>query len=81
MVLRHRLNVPESVRNIKQRCAVWSPPECLGAIEAGMRLARAIEQLLNPRLLVAHDETRGKCAMAILLRGQTTPRTSDDIRA
>ena len=59
---------------------VQSLPECLGAIEAGISLARAIEQLLNLRLLVAHHETGGKSAMAVLRRGQTAARTSDYFR-
>lgn len=38
-----------------------------------MRLARSIEQLRDLRLLIAHDEARGKSAVAILLLGQAAP--------
>jgi hypothetical protein len=45
-----------------------------------MRLARAIKQLLNLRLLVTYNETRSICAAVVLLRGQTAPRISDYFR-
>ena len=45
-----------------------------------MRLARAIKQLLNLRLLVTYNETRSICAAVVLLRGQAAPWTGDDIR-
>ena len=45
-----------------------------------MRLARAIKQLLNLRLLVAYNKTCRKRAVAVLLRGQAAPWIGDDIR-
>jgi hypothetical protein len=42
-----------------------------------MRFARPIKQVENLGLLVADNETRGKCAAVVLLRGQTAPRISD----
>ena len=56
-------------------------PERFGLIEARVRLAGAIEQLRDLRLLVAHDEARGKRAVAVLLLGQAAPRPGQDIRA
>src|SRR4051794_9428191 len=46
-----------------------------------MSLPRAIEQLRDLCLLIAHDETRGKCAVAVLLRGQVASRAGEDIGA
>jgi len=56
-------------------------PERLGLIEARVRLAGAIEQLRDLRLLIAHDEARGKRAVAVLFFGQAAPRPGQDIRA
>ena len=42
-------------------------PERFGLVEARMRLARSIEQLRDLRLLIAHDEARGKRAVTVLL--------------
>src|SRR5215207_6834181 len=42
-----------------------------------MRLPRPIEQLRDLGLLIAHDETRGKCAMAVLLRCQVASRVGE----
>jgi hypothetical protein len=56
-------------------------PERLGLVEARMRLGCAIEQLRDLRLLIAHDEARGKRAVAVLFFGQAAPRPGQDIRA
>ena len=55
-------------------------PEWFGAREAGMRLARAIEQFAVLRLLIANDKSRSKCAVAALLFRQTSCPAGDDIR-
>jgi hypothetical protein len=79
----HHLQWVPSCRLLRWRNIVaWARqlPKYLGAIETGMRFARAIKQVPNLRLLVAYNKSRSKSALPILLRGQTAPRPSDDIR-
>ena len=45
-----------------------------------MRLARAIEQFAELRLLIANDKSRSKSAGAALLLCQTSCPAGDDIR-
>lgn len=45
-----------------------------------MRLARAIKQPLDLRLLIPDDEPRGKYAVAVLFFGRSSCRTGYQIR-
>jgi len=49
------------------------------AFEVRMRLAGAIKQLLDPRLLISNDKSGSKCAAAALLFRQSSCVTIDDI--
>ena len=61
-----KLSYTASAAELGQRAARALLPECLGVIEARVRLPRLIQQSRDLRLLIADDQSSGKGAVAFL---------------